>query len=171
MGDERPVTDGTDDGQGLEQASSEGVARLAVRRIRHQPFLFVIGFVALLSGLIVSATGLESRDLRFVVMVVAILVFVAILGYYVLAALRLHAKHKARAAGSKDTGADGSVSAVVGSVKAEELTDDADLTGVEGKGQAPAQRTEGHVEVKRASGRAKGTGTRWGTHDVQDSDD
>jgi hypothetical protein len=171
MGDEPLATDGTGDGRGSEQASNEGVARLAVRRIRHQPFLFVIGIVALLAGLIVSTSGLESHDFRFVVMVVAILVFVAILGYYVLEALRLHTKLKARAVGSKDTDAVSSGSAVVGRVTVEELSGNADLTGAEGKGHAPAQRIEGHVEIKRASGRAKATGVKWGTQDGKDSDD
>jgi len=68
----------------------------AVEKIQNEPFLFVIAIVALLIGLFVSAVKLGSPDLRFIIVVVALLAFVVILGYYILMGLKEKWKHVER---------------------------------------------------------------------------
>jgi len=59
-----------------------------VAKIRNEPFLFVIAVVSLLIGLTMLSAKLGSPDLRFVVVVIALLAFAVILGYYTLAGLQ-----------------------------------------------------------------------------------
>lgn len=68
----------------------------AVEKIKNEPFLFVIAIVALLIGLFVSAVKLGSPDLRFITVVVSLLAFVVILGYYILMGLMEKWKHVER---------------------------------------------------------------------------
>jgi hypothetical protein len=59
-----------------------------IAKIRNEPFLFVIAVVSLLIGLTTLSTKLGSPDLRFMIVVIALLAFAVILGYYILAGLQ-----------------------------------------------------------------------------------
>lgn len=72
------------------------IASQAVEKIKNEPFLFVIAIVALLIGLFVSAVKLGSPDLRFIIIVIALLAFVVILGYYILMGMKEKMKHEER---------------------------------------------------------------------------
>ena len=69
----------------------EHILSQVVTKIRDEPFLFVIAVAAFLIGLTMLATGLGSPDLRFIVIVIAFLAFVAIIGYYIQSGLKLRA--------------------------------------------------------------------------------
>ena len=60
-----------------------------VSKTKNEPFLLVIGVAALLVGLAISGSQIGSSDLRVIVIVIGLLAFVVIVGYYVQAALRL----------------------------------------------------------------------------------
>jgi len=79
VGTGRRATAGRSDNRG-----SWGVAYQAIAKIRHEPFLFVIAVIALLIALTTIASRLGSPDLRFIVIVVALLAFVVIAGYFLM---------------------------------------------------------------------------------------
>lgn len=60
----------------------DGVVGQVVRKIKNEPFLFVIGIAALLVGLATLGTKLGSSDFRIIVVVIASLSFLVIVGYY-----------------------------------------------------------------------------------------
>jgi hypothetical protein len=55
-----------------------------VKKLKNEPFLFVIAIAALLSGLVVLATALGKPDLTFVIIVVAFLAWTVIIGYFII---------------------------------------------------------------------------------------
>ncbi len=90
-----------------KQIPYEGIASQVVTKIKNEPFLFVIAVTALLIGLVVLAAGLGSPDLRFIVIVIALLAFVVILGHYLLAVLQIRRDEEAlgsRPSADKATG-------------------------------------------------------------------
>ena len=54
----------------------ENIISQVVEKIRNEPFLFVIAVIALLIGLTILASGLGSSDLRFLIIIIAVLAFV-----------------------------------------------------------------------------------------------
>lgn len=60
-----------------------------VTQIKEEPFLFVIAIAILLFGIVVFATRLNPADLRFMVVIISLLAFVAILGHFVQTALQM----------------------------------------------------------------------------------
>ena len=78
------------------QVPYENIVSKVVEKIQNEPFLFVIAIVALLIGLFVSAVKLGSPDLRFIIIVIALLAFVVILGYYILMGMKEKMKHEER---------------------------------------------------------------------------
>jgi hypothetical protein len=71
------------------QVPYENVVSQVVTKIKDEPFLFAIAVTALLIGLTVLATGTGSSNLRFMTIVIALLALVVILGYYILAVLKM----------------------------------------------------------------------------------
>jgi hypothetical protein len=69
--------------------SMTSIALEAIGRIKYQPFLFIIAIVALVIGLVLQATSLGSSNLRFLILVIAILTFITILGFYFIEALKI----------------------------------------------------------------------------------
>jgi len=55
-----------------------------VAKIEHEPFLFIIAIVALITGAVVVGAGLGSATLRYIIAVIALLAIAAIGGYYLL---------------------------------------------------------------------------------------
>jgi hypothetical protein len=82
-----------------KQVPYEGIASQVVTKIKNEPFLFVIAITALLIGLVVLAAGLGSPDLRFIVIVIALLAFVVILSHYLLAVLQIRRDEEALGSG------------------------------------------------------------------------
>lgn len=66
----KPDKDSSRSDRGKDQLSYKGIVAQAVSMIRNEPFLFVIGIAALLTGLLVVTAGLGSPDLRFLVLVI-----------------------------------------------------------------------------------------------------
>jgi hypothetical protein len=60
----------------------ESILGQVVGKIKNEPFLFVIGVIALLVGLATLATQIGSSDFRIIVIVIAALSFIVIVGYY-----------------------------------------------------------------------------------------
>ncbi len=139
-------------------APFEGVITQAVNRIKSEPFLFVIAIVALVIGLVVLATGLGSPDLRFLAIVIGSLTFTAILGYYILEGWKLHSTAQKQILGEpkQSTEAQGAAPGqrIVGTVKSEELSGDAQLGGVKATNEALKYEggIRGDVDVKKATG-------------------
>ena len=79
--------------EGAQSMPFESTLSQVVTGIREQPFLFVIAIVILLISL-VWASRLESPDLRFVVVIIAVLAFAALLGYWVQAVITTRAELK-----------------------------------------------------------------------------
>jgi len=90
------VGDPSDSDKIKGQVPYENIVSKVVEKIKNEPFLFVIAIVALLIGLFVSAAKLGSPDLRFIIVVIALLAFVVILGYYILMGLKEKWKHVER---------------------------------------------------------------------------
>jgi hypothetical protein len=131
--------------RGSKQIPYEGVVAQIVGRIRNEPLLFVIAIAALLLGLVTLGSGLGSQDLRLVAVLVGVLAFLGICGYYVSAAIR----EWNRAAGPN----------IVGNVRAKEMGGDAQLTGVKGPATLPTDaRIRGTVDVGTAREGARATG-------------
>lgn len=85
----KPDKDSSRSDRGKDQLSYKGIVAQAVSMIRNEPFLFVIGIAALLTGLLVVTAGLGSPDLRFLVLVITALAIVTIGRYYILEGAKL----------------------------------------------------------------------------------
>ena len=68
--------------------SQESLLTKIIRKIKNEPFLFVIAITILIISPAVLATGLGSEDLRFVIGIIAALSFTVIVGYYVIEGVR-----------------------------------------------------------------------------------
>ena len=90
------VGDPSDSDKIKGQVPYENIVSKVVEKIKNEPFLFVIAIVALLIGLFVLGAKLGSPDLRFIIVVVALLAFVGILGYYILMGLKEKWRHVER---------------------------------------------------------------------------
>ena len=68
--------------KGPDHGPYEHTLSEVVRKLRNEPFLFVVAIAVLLIGLVVLATALGSSDLRFIVLVITLLALTVIIGYY-----------------------------------------------------------------------------------------
>jgi hypothetical protein len=135
----------------------EIVLQTVVKRIKNEPFLFIIAIVALLIGLAIQATNLASPDLRFVFMVIAILTFIAILGYYLLEGWKLFSLRQTRSTNESTETPPQPFHPrqhIRGEVKVEELSGDTRLGGVRANTEALHYQgnLEGRVDARRATG-------------------
>jgi hypothetical protein len=141
--------------KGAAEAPYEGVVGQVVARIRNEPLLFLIAIAALIAGLSVAASGLGSPNLRFVIVVIAVLAFAGIGVYYLVAS----GSQKLIPGGGR----------ITGSVRVRDLEGDAQIRGVKGpSGLATGSRVRGQVDVGRASGSARATGVELGDNDSDD---
>jgi len=62
----------------------ENVLVELAKRIRSEPFLFVIAVAAIFIGLAVAASGLGTSEFRLIVVIIAVLAGISIVGYYFL---------------------------------------------------------------------------------------
>jgi hypothetical protein len=91
--------------------ADESLASAVVKRLRNQPFLFVLGIAALLVGLLTSGAGLGTPEFRLILALIGGLAFLVVIGYYVVAVLRVR---EAPAAGGRSSGPAGSRADEVG---------------------------------------------------------
>jgi hypothetical protein len=144
----------SDSVKGAANAPYEGVVGQVVARIRNEPLLFLIAVAALIAGLSIAASGLGAPNLRFVIVVIAVLAFAGIGVYYLVAS------------GSRKLNPGGRIT---GSVRVGDLEGDAQVRGVKGpSGLATGSRIRGQVDVGRASGSARATGVELGDNDSDD---
>ena len=134
-------------------APYESVVAATVARIREDSLLFVIGIAALLVGLAVLAAGIGTSTVQFIAVIIGVLAFVAILGYYIVQARRTRPARPSRlrgnvkvdvVSGAKVAGIDHASSAppnatVDGDVQAGRVTGGANVAGVD-FGEAPANQ-------------------------------
>ena len=69
--------------------ADESLATAVAKRLRNQPFLFVLGIAALLIGVLSSGAGFGTPELRIILAMIGGLAFFVVIGYYVLAVLRV----------------------------------------------------------------------------------
>ena len=69
--------------------ADESLATAVAKRLRNQPFLFVLGIAALLIGVLSSGAGFGTPELRIILAMIGGLAFLVVIGYYVLAVLRV----------------------------------------------------------------------------------
>lgn len=133
-----------------------GLLPQVVKKIRNEPFLFVIALAALLIGLVVQGTGLASADLRFFITVIALLALVVIAGYYLVEGWKLYSESQGEPAAQSAPGE----SSIRGRAQADELSDDAHIAGVRAKKGLGDYRgqIEGEAEVGKAKGRSSAIG-------------
>lgn len=140
--------------KGAAKAPYERVVGQVVARIRNEPLLFLIAIAALIAGLGVAASGLGSPNLRFIIVVIAVLAFAGIGVYYLVAS-----GSRKLIPGSR----------ITGSVRVRDLEGDAQIRGVKGpSGLAAGSRVRGQVDVGRATGSARATGVELGDNDADD---
>jgi len=80
-GNSEPDSTGSDSGSD-HSATTENVVVRAISRIKDEPLLFLIAVIALLVGVVVYGAKLASADLRFVILVIAVLAFLGVITYY-----------------------------------------------------------------------------------------
>lgn len=104
MTETKPIKD--QDDERLEPGSDSmpfaSLLSQIITKIKDQPFLFVIAIAVLLVSFAISASGMGSADLRFIVIVIAVLAFIAILGYYWLTSQQLRHETGQRAGRRED---------------------------------------------------------------------
>jgi hypothetical protein len=95
---DKPQSEATTNSNGVTEAEKERPAPLEVstslvseivKKLTHEPFLFVLGVVALLIALVLQGTAITSSTLQLVVITIAVLAFIAIVAYYIVAALQI----------------------------------------------------------------------------------
>lgn len=104
----------TESDNSQRQMPYEIIVSQIVAKIKNEPFLFVIAIVALLIGLAILATNLGSPDLRFIVVVIALLASTVILGYYILAGLKMRASMQQEAASRYQVDASRAIGVITG---------------------------------------------------------
>jgi hypothetical protein len=62
--------------------ADESLPSAIVKRLRNQPFLFVLGIAALLIALLTSGAGLGTPEFRLILAVIAGLALLVVVGYY-----------------------------------------------------------------------------------------
>lgn len=67
--------------------ADEGLVSAIVKRLKNQPFLFVLGIAVLLIGLLTSGTDLGTPEFRLILAMIGGLAFLVVVGYYVQAVL------------------------------------------------------------------------------------
>lgn len=158
-----------DGGSGAEREAVTGMATAGdglisqvVKKIRNEPFLFVIAVAALLIGLVVQGTGVASADLRFFITVIALLALVAIAGYYLVEGWKLYSETRGEPAAPSPPGG----RSIRGRVQADELSGDAQVGGVRAK--KDVLNYSGEIEGEAQVGKADG-GSAFGV-DIGDED-
>lgn len=81
-----------DSSKNQEGLRFESLVVQIAERIKDEPLLLAIAIVTLLISLTTVAVGLGSADLRFIIVVIALLAFVVIVGYYISAGIQMRSK-------------------------------------------------------------------------------
>ena len=144
-------------GTGQDSSSSNLVSQV-ISKITSEPLLFLIAVVVLVIGF-ASQAAISSADMRFIVVVIAVLAALAIVGYYFVQVLLGRSKSQAQAqqpAGGSSTPSQPAIAGLIGTVDVQRVVSHGKAIGLDvgtaeagavGKGEARAGAVEDSGEA------------------------
>lgn len=141
-------TGNTQEGAAPKAISNANLVSQVIDKMTSEPLLLVIAIVVLIVGF-VSQAGISSADVRFVVIVIAVLAAVAIVGYYVVQVLLARPKAQVVAVGTVRPGP-------VSRVDVERVAPEAEAVGVDAKQVDSGENLEADVHVGVVEGKLIG---------------